>query len=205
MARRLSDLSAAARRWAITKAALRILTAWALLFGAYYVSPTDRLAVQHIVLVLVTVAVLYGTVVAWHAARVSRAELPQVRAVEAVGFIVPFFLVLFASIYLGMAYASPKNFSAPMNHTNALYLTVTMFATVGFGDITPVTALARIVASIQMMLDLVVLGVIVKVVFNLGQQEIDRPRAMADDGVAPVAPHLTPSGGSVDRENTGPS
>jgi|SRR4051794_22875373 len=205
MARRLSDLTPTARRWAVAKAALRILSAWILLFGAYYVSPTDRLAGRHALALLIAVTVLYGTVVAWHASQVSRAELPQLRAVEAIGFIVPFFLVLFASIYMTLAHNSPANFSAAMTHTNALYLTVTLFSTVGFGDITPLTVVARIIVSVQMMLDLVVLGVIVKVVFNRGQQETERPHTATEDARFLPAARLASAPGRVDRDTTGSS
>jgi voltage-gated potassium channel len=43
-----------------------------------------------------------------------------------------------------------------------LYLAVTVFSTVGFDDITPRGDLARIVVSIQMLLDLVVIGAVVR-------------------------------------------
>ena len=42
---------------------------------------------------------------------------------------------------------------------DALYLTVTIFATVGFGDISPVSQAARVAVMFQMLLDLVILGV----------------------------------------------
>ena len=50
----------------------------------------------------------------------------------------------------------------PLDHTGALYFAITIFSTVGFGDITPKTDLARIVASVQMLLDLVLLGTLVR-------------------------------------------
>jgi hypothetical protein len=70
----------------------------------------------------------------------------------------PSFLLLFASTYVVMAAISASNFSAPMTHTNGLYFTVTVFATVGFGDITAKTEAARLVVTVQMMIDLVILG-----------------------------------------------
>ena len=50
---------------------------------------------------------------------------------------------------------------------------MTVFATVGFGDIVPLTALARLVTAIQMMLDLVVLGAVVRIVFFAARRRID--------------------------------
>jgi ion channel len=52
------------------------------------------------------------------------------------------FLLLFASAYVVMGAVSASNFSRTMTHTNALYFTVTVFASVGFGDITPKTGVA---------------------------------------------------------------
>ena len=90
------------------------------------------------------------------------AELPGLRAVQALGGTIPVFLVVFAVVYLSLAQASSTQFSEPLNHTGALYLVITVFSTVGFGDITPEDDLARIVVSIQMLLDLVVIGVVVR-------------------------------------------
>ena len=56
--------------------------------------------------------------------------------------------------------------------TDSLYFTVTVFATVGFGDITATSQVARIVVIAQMILDLLVLGLVVKVF--VGAVEIGR-------------------------------
>ena len=53
------------------------------------------------------------------------------RALEALAITIPLFVLLFASTYVVMAALSARSFSQPMNHTNALYFTVTVFATVG--------------------------------------------------------------------------
>ncbi len=64
------------------------------------------------------------------------APFPGLRAVEALATSVPLFLLLFAATYVVMATLSASNFSQPLTRTDALYFTVTMFGTVGFGDIT---------------------------------------------------------------------
>ena len=56
----------------------------------------------------------------------------------------------------------------------ALFFTVTVFATVGFGDITATSQVARVVVIAQMILDLLVLGLVVKVF--LGAVEKGRER-----------------------------
>ena len=53
----------------------------------------------------------------------------------------------------------PASFSTdPLSRVDTLYFTVTVFSTVGFGDISPASESARILAMIQMILNLVVLG-----------------------------------------------
>jgi uncharacterized protein with GYD domain len=57
-----------------------------------------------------------------------------------------------------------------------MYLSATVFTTVGFGDITAKTEAARIVVTIQMMLDLVIIGLVVRLVVNaikIGQRRRD--------------------------------
>lgn len=77
---------------------------------------------------------------------------------------VPLFVLLFASVYFVMAQASPANFGIhQLTRTDALYFTVTVFSTVGFGDITPVSQGARLVVTAQMLLDLLVLGLGIRV------------------------------------------
>jgi voltage-gated potassium channel len=62
-----------------------------------------------------------------------------------------------------MAAISPGNFNQPMTHINALF-TVTVFSTAGFGDVTAKTEAARLVVTGQMMADIVILGLGVRVI-----------------------------------------
>src|SRR5262244_2472315 len=76
---------------------------------------------------------------------------------------VPLFLLLFAWAYFTMANNNPGNFNThPLTRTDALYFTVTVFSTVGFGDIVPVSQSARLVVTVQMLLDLLALGLVVR-------------------------------------------
>ena len=82
--------------------------------------------------------------------------LLELRAIEALGIIVAVFLVAFSAIYLAMSHESGTTFTLDLDHVQALYFTITVFSTVGFGDITPHTDAARLVVSAQMLLDLVI-------------------------------------------------
>ena len=82
--------------------------------------------------------------------------------------------MLFATTYLTMSQSSVGNFTESLNQTGSLYFTITVFATVGFGDIAPVTDSARIVASIQMIFDLVAIGIVVRLLFGVARDAHER-------------------------------
>ncbi len=63
-----------------------------------------------------------------------------------------------------LASRSSSSFGQHLSHTDALYFTVTVFSTVGFGDITAKSAVARLVVTGQMVADLIILGVAIKVI-----------------------------------------
>jgi voltage-gated potassium channel len=97
--------------------------------------------------------------------------------------------LLFAAAYLLMADADAGAFSEPLSRTDALYFTITVFATVGFGDITPKTDLARVATMVQMLGDLLVVGLVLHLMVGAVQAGLQR-RAAAQAGF----PRFTPSG-----------
>ncbi|MET9634497.1 potassium channel family protein, partial [Lentzea sp. NPDC006480] len=74
------------------------------------------------------------------------------------------FLLMFANAFFLLARHQPGSFNCSLSRTDALYFVVTVFATVGFGDIVPVSPLARVIVTAQMIGDLLVLGVALKVI-----------------------------------------
>jgi CDP-diglyceride synthetase len=181
MARRLADLDRRERTRKIVLAAVRIVLVWVLLATCYYTVPLEDISGNHPAALVTTIVLVFGAVFAWATLRVLKADLPQLRAAEAVGFTVPFFLTLFAIVYLVLAQPPGQNFSERLDRVSALYFTITVFATVGFGDITATSQGAQLVVSLQMLLDLVVLGVVVKVLFGAARRGI----AKAEQDSAP--------------------
>ncbi|MBT2379790.1 two pore domain potassium channel family protein [Streptomyces sp. ISL-111] len=103
---------------------------------------------------------------------------PRLRAVEALSTAVPLFLLLFSATYF--LYAREEgdhSFSEPLSRNDALYFTVTVFATVGFGDIVPVSPTARALTTCQMVADLVLVGVIAKAIVGAVRIGLDRRRS----------------------------
>ena len=172
--RRLTELEQRERVRAIVRLVLTAAAVVVILLVTYYELPPARLAAGAPLLRLLVSCVVFILVLAWLVRRITQADLPELRAIEVLAIIVPLFLFLFASLYLTMSHTSAAAFSEPLDHTGALYFAVTIFSTVGFGDITPRTDLARVVVSVQMLLDLVLLGVLVRLLVKAARSGLSR-------------------------------
>jgi hypothetical protein len=162
---------------------LRATGSTAVLLAIYYLLPLDH-AVRWVAVtaLVIGLAALVG-LVAFQVRAISGSRYPGLRALEALGVTVPLFLLLFASTYLVLAAISAHSFNQQMNHTDALYFTVTVFATVGFGDITATADVARLVVTGQMIIDLIILGLGARVI--LGAVSRGRQRRPPEPGAVP--------------------
>jgi hypothetical protein len=123
-----------------------------------------------LVLGLSVVALALG----WQIAAISRAKYPRIRAVGAMATLLPLFLVVFATSYYLMATTEPSTFSEPLDRLDAMYFSMTVFATVGFGDIAPVSEAARAVTTIQMAGDIVLVGLVARILLGVANQRLDQ-------------------------------
>lgn len=110
--------------------------------------------------------VLLVVLVAWHVRAVSHSHYPGIRAMEALTTTVPFLLLSFSAAYFMIDEDSVRAFGAPITRLDALYFTVTTFATVGFGDISARSELARSVVTAQMLVDLLFIGIVARVLVS---------------------------------------
>ena len=152
-------LDAAQRRRLISLALMRILATSLGLVALYYLTPLHQLEGVPVPALLSVELLILAGVVAWQILSITRADYPAIRAVEALAVTTPLFLLLFAAAYFLLAQDNPANFSPnTLTRTDTLYFTVTIFSTVGFGDITATSEAARLIVTVQMVLDLLVLG-----------------------------------------------
>jgi hypothetical protein len=164
----------------IARAVLRATITTAALFALYFVLPLDRTDRIPVAASLGVALVVLLVVSAGQVRAIMRAPFPAVRAVEALGTTAPLFLLLFAASYFVLARDDPHSFSVPaLTRSDALYFTVTVFATVGFGDIVATSQVARRLVTVQMMLDLLVLGLGIRVFIGA----VRRARATRADEV----------------------
>lgn len=73
-------------------------------------------------------------------------------------------------MYFEMQHSNSGSFNTSLSRTDALYFCVTVFTTVGFGDFVAVSETARVVVTVQMLLDLVIIGVFVRTVVTVAQR-----------------------------------
>jgi hypothetical protein len=180
------ELPPAKRRRLIIAAVLRGLAVTTALVVLYYLLPLDRpVDTDTAVRILIGLLVFAGITV-WQVKAIAGSRYPGLRAAEALGFIIPFYLLLFASTYFVMERASAANFTQPLTRTDALYFSVTVFTTVGFGDIAAKSETARVVLIVQMLADLALLGAGARVLLGAVQRGRHR-RSDTGDGDSPAA------------------
>jgi hypothetical protein len=152
---------------------LRVLASAAVVVTVYYLLPFDRAATWGAITLLVIGLVALIALIGFQVRAIVLSPFPNLRAVEALATSLPLFLLLFASTYYVMARLSPGSFGGHLTRTDALYFTVTVFSTVGFGDITAKTETARLVVTGQMIADLLILGLGIRIILGAvtrGQQ-----------------------------------
>jgi len=152
-----------ARRRLVVLALVRTAVTVVAVVVLFYVLPLDRDFGPRTLVELFAGLVAFGALVAWQVRGILRSDAPALRAVESVALTIPLFLVVFASVYVILANTDAGSFSEPLTRTDALYFVVTVFATVGFGDITPVSQVARAVTTLQMVCDLLLIGLVLRV------------------------------------------
>ena len=143
---------------------LRAIGSTAVLVAIYYLLPLDTTSAWAAVTMLVIGVLLFGGLVTVQVLVIVRSRFPGLRGVEALATCVPLFLVLFAATYVVLDTQSAGYFNQPLTRSSALYFTITVFTTVGFGDITAQTETAQLVVTGQMVADLVVIGIAVKLI-----------------------------------------
>lgn len=151
---------------------LRIVAAVTTILVAYAVMPVDTGNWWWAALPMALLGLaLFVVVFVRQLHRVARADFPVLRAVEALVLTVLLFLVLFASIAVQLEAQVPGTYSESLNKVDGLYFSVTTLATVGYGDITPVTSTGRVVGIVQMLGNLALLGVAVRAIGRATQRE----------------------------------
>ena len=184
---RYEELTPAQRNRLITAMLTRSILVALLIVLAYYALPLDRPADIGLVILVVGLLALAG-ILTWQIRMIVGSPFPRIRAAETLIVGIPLLLVVFASVYYLIDKAQVDSFSEAMTKTDAMYFTVTVFSTVGFGDITAKSELARTLVTVQMLFNLAVFGLVAKLIF--GAVEMGLQRLSAASGKPAAEPPL---------------
>jgi voltage-gated potassium channel len=142
---------------------LRLAASIVTLLWVYYTIPVKGTDGQSDLPWLLLELVIFAVIVGIQVPLIARARYPLLRGIEALALTVLLFLLIFARVYLANSVADPAVFTQHLDKDTALYFTVTVFATVGFGDIVAASNPMKLLVTVQMLLNLVVLGLVIRV------------------------------------------
>ena len=157
-------------RRSVARALVRSLLTVGALLVVYYELPLKRTFGAGTITVFVVGLLLLTVLVALQVRSIIRSPYPALRAVESLALTIPLFLLIFAVVYQVLSTTDASSFSQPLNRTDALYFVVTVFATVGFGDITAVSQVARVLVTVQMVCDLLLIGLVIRAIVTAVQR-----------------------------------
>ncbi len=183
----------------VITAVLRVVVVASIEVAAFYLLPlNDDRHMSGYAVAAMALGIL-GLSLTVQVVAITRSPLPGVRAIEALASFITLLVVVFAASYYIMSSSTLTSFTQSLSRTDSLYFTITVFSTVGFGDIAPVSQTARAVVMGQMMLDLIVLGLLLKII--AGAVKLGRSRRAnggpADNLVQQLAGSVQPQEGDA--------
>ena len=148
---------------------------------AYFSLPLKGLATLPFAVTVTSGVVVLAAVIAYQVIAIFRATYPVAKAIEALSLTGPLFLLLFATTYFLMSQADSANFNLFLTRSDSLYFTVTVFTTVGFGDILATSHSARALVTVQMILDLILIGAVIRAFVEAVRRARETPRTPSPD------------------------
>jgi hypothetical protein len=153
---------------------LRMAVSIVLLVWVYYTIPVKGRDGDSDLPWLLLELVIFGAIVGAQVPLISRARYPLLRGMESLALTILLFLLIFARVYLSNSAGDPAVFTQPLDRDTALYFTVTVFATVGFGDVVAASNPMKLLVTVQMLLNLVVFGLVIRVLTSAAQRGMAR-------------------------------
>lgn len=153
-----------------------------LLVAAYYLLPMDSAFTVTTVIVLVGGVVAVAVLLSWQIYTITLSPRPGLKAMEAMAVTAPLFVLLYATACFLLEHSASGSFSEPLSRTDALYFAMTVFSTVGFGDITARSESARLLTTGQITLNLLLLSVAARLLASAVQRGRRTPRSVCGPG-----------------------
>lgn len=150
-------------RGAVVRTLARSLGTMFSLLLAYVLFPVGEYGIASLVFFILG-GCIFVFIIGWQVRAIVVSPTPVLQAVEAIALLVPFVVFVSAGAYLIISATGPDAFSESLDKVDAVYLSATVLTTVGFGDIVPVTSISRIAVTLQMIVNLVLVAVSVRVI-----------------------------------------
>ncbi len=125
--------------------------------------PEGEDSVWRVGIAIVGVAAMYVVAGIWATLRITTSMHPVRTGLLALSVMVTAMVVTFALVYLSMSSRNPDSFNVALDRVSALYFTMTVLSTTGFGDITASTQAAMIAVMVQMVVGLTLLTALARV------------------------------------------
>jgi voltage-gated potassium channel len=181
----IPEMSRKSLALSIVQSTVRTVAVMVLIFWALSTVPEKPDSTIWLPILLIAAAVAgYGWMFSRQIRKVKAAKHPIFRSAEALLVVATMFLAVFASAYVMISAQDVTAFTEQLGHFTAFYFSLTVLATVGFGDITPVSDTARLVCMVQMALDIVFIAAAVKVLGGAAQGALKARAAGVSKGSA---------------------
>jgi hypothetical protein len=177
------SLPRANRRRLLRRALVRPSLGAIALFVLYFTLPLDRTFTGLTIVALLAGLCAFAGLIVYQVRLIVRSAYPRLTAITAlVVGLIALFVLSFSTVYYLMERTASSSFTEAMTRLDALYFTVTVLSTVGFGDIAARSEVARAVTTVQMVGDLVLVGLVIRVLLNAVQTGLaSRSDARAED------------------------
>ena len=138
------------------------------LVAAYAVAPVpdEAWSIGTFALYAVVCLSIFAVVTVMALVRLSKARRPLFEGLAFVSIMAAILVLSYAWLYLVMSVGDPTSFTEQLNKVSSVYFTVTVLATVGFGDITPTGDISRLVVTSQMILGFTLITIAIKTVLS---------------------------------------
>jgi hypothetical protein len=123
---------------------------------------------------ILCVGALYVMAGVWSMVRITNSKHPMRTGLLSLSVMVTSMVVTFALVYLSMSSRNPESFNVQLDRVSALYFTMTVLSTTGFGDITASTQSAMIAVMIQMVVGLTLLTSLARVLVEAARSATKR-------------------------------
>ncbi|MBD5785730.1 two pore domain potassium channel family protein [Cellulosimicrobium terreum] len=161
-----------------------VLVVLAVVYSVVPIRP--EFSVPTAVLLLVASLALFVLVLVRQERRIVRSRRPMAAAAEAIVLLVSLLVVGFSLVYVGLSASDAGSFNEEVDKLDALYFSVTVLTTTGFGDVVAVDEVARGVVTAHMVVNITVVALGVRLVARSARHTLEeREGSRSSDGSDP--------------------